>query len=167
MTSLQSAQGGMQQHQFGTLNVVGWAGDYGDGRDMAFLLLFSLGDGPATPEETTAAMRQFATDLGLSVGGDIVDATAPGRRQFPVTALVEGGQVALSLPGMRVQYATPPEWVTAAHDRGHLYFLLATRPWSQGNPGGKIEPEALRAFVSDETLATSAHCLLPVMRVAR
>ncbi|WP_369207070.1 DUF5949 family protein [Streptomyces sp. PU-14G] len=166
MTSPQTAQGGMQQHQFGTLSVVGWAGDYGDGRDMAFLLIFPFGDGPGSREETAAAMRQLVADLGLSVGGELVDATEGGR-QSRVTALVEGGQVALRMPKMSVQYATPPRWIAAAQERGHLYLLVATQPWSHPLPEKEIGEEALRAFVSDEMLATSAHCLLPVMRVAR
>ncbi|MBQ1119643.1 DUF5949 family protein [Streptomyces sp. B15] len=166
MTSPQTAQGGIQQQQFGTLSVVGWAGEYGDGRDMAFLLLFSLGDGTGTREETVAAMRQLAERAGLTVGGDIVDATSSGR-QFPVSVLVEAGQVALTMPKMSVQYPTPPEWVAAAHDRGHVYFLLATHPWPQARLENGIDQEALREFVSDEMLAASAHCLLPVRRLAR
>ncbi|MGP3986582.1 DUF5949 family protein [Streptomyces sp. 3N207] len=165
MTSLQAAQGGIQQ-QLGTLSVVGWAGEYGDGRDMAFLLVFSLGDGAGTREETVAAMRQLAESTGLTVGGDILDATSAGR-QFPVTALVEGGQVALTMPKMSVQYSTPPEWVAAAHDRGHVYFLLATQPWPQVRLGNEIQQDALREFLSEEVLSTSAHCLLPVRRLAR
>ncbi|MFI8851671.1 DUF5949 family protein [Streptomyces sp. 891-h] len=166
MTSPQTAQGGIQQQQFGTLSVVGWAGEYGDGRDMAFLLLFSLGDGVGTREETAAAMRQLAEGAGLKVGGEVLDATTAGR-QFPVTVLVEAGQVALTLPRMSVQYPTPPEWVAAAHDRGHVYFLLATEPWTQARHDDQVDQESLREFVSDETLATSAHCLLPVRRLAR
>ncbi|MBO8194941.1 hypothetical protein ITI46_25270 [Streptomyces oryzae] len=165
MTSLQAAQGGIQQ-QLGTLSVVGWAGEYGDGRDMAFLLVFSLGDGTGSQEETAAALRQLAGTAGLTVGGDVVDATSAGR-QFPVTALVEGGQVALTMPKMSVQYSTPPEWIAAAQDRGHIYFLLATRPWSQVHLGNEIQQEALREFLSEEVLSTSAHCLLPVRRLAR
>jgi hypothetical protein len=166
MTSPQTAQGGIRQNPFGTLSVVGWAGDYGDGRDMAFLLLFSLGDGEGTEEETAAAMRQLAKQAGLTVGGNILDATSAGR-QFPVTAVVEGGQVALTMPKMSVQYRTPPEWVSAAQDRGHVYFLVATHPWSQMSETDAIDQEALREFMTDEVLNASAHCLLPVRRLAR
>ncbi|MGI5348846.1 DUF5949 family protein [Streptomyces sp. CA-250714] len=164
MTSLQAAQGGIQQ-QVGTLSVVGWAGEYGDGRDVAFLLVFSLGDGAGTREETAAGMRQLAEAAGLTVGGNIVDATSAGR-QFPVTVLVEGGQVALTMPNMSVKYSTPPEWIAAAHDRGHVYFLFATQPWPL-HLGNEIQQEELREFLSDEVLSTSAHCLLPVRRLAR
>ncbi|GAA2602949.1 DUF5949 family protein [Streptomyces axinellae] len=164
MTIPQTAQGGLRQQQFGTLTVIGWAGAYEDGRDMAFLLAYSLGDGPAGPQGTRAATKQVITEAGLPLGGEVVDGSA--RRGLPVTLLVEGGQAVLTMPKLTVQYPAPPEWITAARQRGQVYFMFATDPWPEGAPGANVVEDALREFVSEEMMASAAHCLLPVRSLA-
>ncbi|UNS98965.1 DUF5949 family protein [Streptomyces tubbatahanensis] len=165
MTSPQAAQSGTQQRDFGTLTVLGWAGEYGDGRDMAFLLVYSLGDGAGGRAATVAAMHKLAQEAGLPVGTEAVDAAAAGRR-FPVTLIVEGGQAALTMPKLTAQYPAPPEWVAAARERGQVYFMLATTPWPQAPSGAAVGEQALREYVSEEMMSSAAHCLLPVRTLA-
>ncbi|WP_431981977.1 DUF5949 family protein [Streptomyces qinglanensis] len=163
MTSPHAAPGGIQQQQFGTLTVIGWAGEYEDGRDMAFLLAYSLGDGADGPEAASRAMRQLAQEVGLPVG-EVVNAAE--NRNFPVTLLVEGGQAVLRMPKLTAQYVAPPQWLAAAQDRGLVYFMLASTPWPQARPGVEIGEQALRQFVSEEMMSTAAHCMLPVRGLA-
>lgn len=166
MTSPQTAQGGFRQRSLGTLTVLGWAGPYGDGQDMAFLLVYSLGDGADGPAGTAAAMHTLAEEVGLPVGTEAVDVATAGRR-FPLTLIVEGGQAALTMPKLTVQYPAPPEWVAAARERGQVYLMMATTPWPQAASGTAIGEQALREFVSEEMMASAAHCLLPVRGLSR
>ena len=165
MTSPQTAQGGIQQRQLGTLTVIGWTGEHpDDGRDMPFLLAYSLGDGPEGPEGTAAAIRQLLAETGLPIGGELVDGTS--GRNLPLTLLVEAGQAVLTMPKLTAQYPATPEWLDAAHLRGLAYFMFATKPWPGGAPGTPVTDDALRAFVDDDMMATSAHCVLPVRGIA-
>lgn len=164
MTSPQTASGGIQQRQLGTLTVIGWSGEHPeDGRDMAFLLAYSLGDGPGGPEATREAARRLLEETGLPVGGELLDGTAGAR--LPLKLLVEAGKAVLTMPKLTAQYPVTPEWLRAARERGHVYFMFATRPWPEGVPGAPVSEEALQGFVDEEMMASSAHCVLPVQRI--
>ncbi|MFJ7628863.1 DUF5949 family protein [Streptomyces sp. NPDC097595] len=162
MTSPQTANGTFTQAQLGTLILIGWSGEYRQsGRDAAFLLAYSLGDGSEGPAAGEHAMRLALQRCGLAVGGEPVRADeTPG---LPVKLLVQAGQAVLTLPHFKAQYPVPPEWLAAANEQGEVHAMFATRPWPQGAPGLPVGEAELRAFAGDpDTLATSAHCVLPV-----
>lgn len=163
MTSTDNAQRIFRPAELGTLVVVAWSGKHpDDDHDMPFLLAYPLGDGTAGHEGVTEAARTLLADTGLPVGGELLDGTRSGT--LPVTLLVEAGSAALTMPPqLNAQCEVPPEWFTAARQRGYAYFIFATRPWPQAVPGREITDEALSAFVGDEEMLTSsAHVLLPV-----
>ncbi|MFD4947422.1 DUF5949 family protein [Streptomyces sp. NPDC058239] len=162
MTSPQAATGTFTQAQLGTITLIGWSGEHPDGGDdVAFLLVYSLGDGTDGPAAGEAAMRVALDRSGLTVGaGPVHAAETPG---LPVKLLVQAGQAVLTLPHFTAQYPAPPEWLAAAHERGEVHAMFATRPWPQGTPGRPVSEELLRSFAGDEEVVmTSAHCVLPV-----
>lgn len=162
MTTPQAARGGIQQ--LGTLTVIGWSGEHPeDGRDMAFLLAYSLGDGPGGPEATREATRRHLEENGLPLGSELVDGTSGGR--LPMKLIVEAGKAVLTMPKLTAQYPATPEWLDAARERGHVYFMFATRPWPEATPGAPVSEEDLRGFVNEEMMTSSAHCVLPVQRL--
>lgn len=166
MTS-QTARSGFQQRQFGTLTVIGWTGEHPeDQRDMPFLLVYSLGDGPDGPEAGEEALRAMLRQVGLPIGTELMDGTADGAH-LPVSLMVEGGQAVVTMPHFTAQYPATPEWLRAVGERGVAYFMFATRPWPEGTPGATVEEDALRGFVSEEMMAGAAHCLLPVRALKR
>ncbi|MFD7440039.1 DUF5949 family protein [Streptomyces sp. NPDC059909] len=165
MTSTSGAVRAFRPAQLGTLVVIAWSGEHPDDeRDMPFLLAYSLGDGDGGPEGVEAAARKLLDDIGLPVGTDYVDAAqAVG---LPITLLVEAGQAILTMPHFTAQCAVPREWLAAVRDRGHVYFIFATRAWPEAAPGVPVGEEGLRGFVGDEDmLSTAAHCLLPVRQL--
>ncbi|MFG2627468.1 DUF5949 family protein [Streptomyces sp. NPDC048473] len=162
MTAPQTATGTFSQAQLGTITLIGWSGEHPvGGHDVAFLLVYSLGDGTDGPAAGEAAMRVALDRSGLPVGAGPVYATeAPG---LPVKLLVQAGQAVLTLPHFTAQYPAPPEWLAAAEERGEVHAMFATRPWPQGTPGRPVSEELLRSFAGDEEIImTSAHCVLPV-----
>ncbi|MBT2511603.1 hypothetical protein J7I98_38665 [Streptomyces sp. ISL-98] len=161
MTSPQSSESRLDQSNLGTISVMAWAGEHvDDGRDMAFLLAYSLGDGAAGPEAAEEAVRHLLTQSGLPIGGGVVDGS---RSSLPMTVLVEDGSASLSTPYLNARCLVPEQWTTAARKRDHVYFMFTTRPWPQGAPGVAVAEEDLKAFLCDEaTISASAHCLLPV-----
>lgn len=162
MTSPRTATGTFTQAQLGTLSLIGWSGEHPDGgHDVAFLLVYSLGDGTDGPAAGEAAMRVALERCGLPVGAGLVRAAeTPG---LPVKLLVQAGQAVLTLPHFTAQYRVPPEWLVAACDQGEVYAMFATRPWPAAVPGRPVSEELLRSFAADEEVVmTSAHCLLPV-----
>lgn len=164
MTIPQTAQGGPRQDQCGTFTTIGWSGESPqDGRDMAFLVVFSLGDTAEGPEACREATRRFLQSAGLPVG-QMLDGT--DGRPLPVTLLVEGRQAVLTLPKLMVQYPVRQEWLDAALQRQQVYFMFATKPWPLAQQESAIDEDALRAFVDEEMMTTSAHCLLPVRSLA-
>jgi hypothetical protein len=143
----------------GTLVVMAWSGEQPDG-DMPYLLAYSLGDGANGPEGSAAAVGRLLEANGLALGDSVVDATR--RPDFPVSLRVEADQAVVGMPRLNAQCPVPPEWLAAVGERGHAYFLFATRPWPEAEPGKPVEPEALAAFVGDEeTLKKAAHALIP------
>ncbi|MGW1882716.1 DUF5949 family protein [Streptomyces sp. NPDC001970] len=165
MTSTSGAVRAFRPAQLGTLGVIAWSGEHPDDeRDMPFLLAYSLGDGDLGPEGVEVAARQLLDEVGLPVGTEYVDAAqAVG---FPLTLLVEADQAVLTMPHLSAQCPVPPEWLAAVRERGHVYFLFATRPWPQAAPGVPVTEEQLRNFVGDEEmLVRAAHCLLPVRQL--
>ncbi|MDJ0340333.1 DUF5949 family protein [Streptomyces sp. H10-C2] len=151
-----------RQRQMGTLAVIPWAGEHlEDEKDIAFLLAYSLGDGEDGPEAAEEAIRTVLEEVGLPIGGTILDIAQVPR--VPVKLLVEGGQAVLTMPYLHASCPAPDQWVDAARERGMVYFMFATRPWPQATPGKAISEEELKAFAGDEAmLTTSAHCFLPV-----
>ncbi|SDM29092.1 hypothetical protein SAMN05444921_106105 [Streptomyces wuyuanensis] len=165
VTSTPSAVRAFRPARLGTLVVIAWSGEHPDDeRDMPFLLAYALGDGEDGPEGAEAAARQLLDDVGLPVGTEFVDAAESVG--LPVTLLVEAGQAVLTMPHLTAQCTVPPEWLAAVGDRGHVYFIFATRPWPEAVPGVPVSEEGLRGFVGDEAvLSTAAHCLLPVRQL--
>ncbi|GAB2781001.1 DUF5949 family protein [Streptomyces sp. NPDC054796] len=161
MTATPPDTGQFQHSQFGTLTVIGWTGAHPeDNEDMPFLLAYSLGDGRDGPEVAEAAARRLIGDAGLTVGGVMPDSSQVNR--LPLKLIVQGGQAVLTMPHMTTQYPAPPEWVAAADKRKQVYFMIATRPWPEAKPGRPVSEEALKSFVDEDMLASSAHCVLPV-----
>lgn len=161
MTSPKSPTLPYSPAQLGTQILIGWSGANPEGRDTAFLLAYSLGDGADGPEAGERAMRTALERSGLRVGGETLDAT--GMPNLPVKLLVQAGQAVLTLPHFKAQYSVPPEWLAAARAEGTVHGMFATRPWPVGVPGQPVGEEQLRAFVGDPAvIASSAHCLLPV-----
>ncbi|OEJ40034.1 hypothetical protein AR457_17035 [Streptomyces agglomeratus] len=160
MTS-QTAQTAVEQSHLGTISVIAWSGEnIDDGRDMAFLLAYSLGDGSAGPEAGEKAVRALLEQTGLPVGGGIFDGS---KSKEPISLLLESGSASLTMPSLRVQCLVPEEWTAAALKRKHVHFIFTTRPWPGGTPGVPVDAEDLKAFVADEeVIAASAHCVIPV-----
>jgi hypothetical protein len=150
------------QRRIGTFMMMGWAGEnHDDGRDMPFLMAYSLGDGPDGPEAGQEALLAVAAEIRLPVGGTILDVSH--ARRVSVRLLVEGGKAVLSMPYLHAACPMPERWVAAAHDRGAVYLILASRPWPEATPGRVLTEEQLQAFAGDEeTLSTAAHCIVPV-----
>lgn len=162
MSQTNTAANSTLQRRLGTLVVIPWAGEHHeDGRDMPFLMAYSLGDGPDGPESGQEAALAVAEEIGLPIGGAILDvAQAPGVR---LKVLVEGGKAVLTMPYLHAACPVPEQWVAAAQDRGAVYFILATRPWPEAKPGSPVTEETLQGFAGDpEVLGTAAHCLVPV-----
>ncbi|WP_029391370.1 DUF5949 family protein [Streptomyces xiaopingdaonensis] len=166
MTSTQAGMTGFRPSLFGTMSVLGWTGPHpDDGEDVPFLLAYSLGDGEEGPQGGAEAARQLLRETGLPIGGEVPDASH--TRRLPMTLLVQGGQAALTMPHVSVRYPAPTEWLTAAQDRGEVYFMFATLPWPEARPGAEVTEEQLRGFVDEEMMASSAHCMLPVSGLRR
>ncbi|MFJ1549598.1 DUF5949 family protein [Streptomyces sp. NPDC088246] len=161
-TSPQTAAGAFTRARLGTITLIGWSGEHPDGgHDVAFLLVYSLGDGTDGPAAGEAAMRVALDRSGLPVGAGPVHAVeTPG---LPVKLLVQPGQAVLTLPHFTAQYPAPSEWLAAARERGEVHAMFATRPWHRGTPGRPVSDELLRSFAGDEeVIMTSTHCVLPV-----
>jgi hypothetical protein len=160
VTSTSSETRPFHAPDLGTLVVMAWSGEAPDG-DMPYLLAYSLGDGAAGPEGSTAAVEALLENNDLPVGGDLVDGKA--RPSLPVSLLVESGAAVVTMPGFNAQCVPPQEWLDAVGERGFAYFVFTTRPWPEAEPGKPVAPEALSAFVgAEETLKSAAHVLLPV-----
>jgi hypothetical protein len=159
VTSTSSETRPFRAADLGTLVLMAFSGEAPDG-DMPYLLAYTLGDGAGGPEGSTAAVAELLRNNGLSVGEQIVD----GARQpsLPLTLLVEAGQAVVNMPYFNAQCTVPPEWLAAIGERGYAYFLFATRPWPEAEPGKPVAPESLTAFAGDEeVLNSAAHALLP------
>ncbi|MFK4691906.1 DUF5949 family protein [Streptomyces pristinaespiralis] len=164
MTTANTPRSAVNRSRLGTLSLLAWTGDPAQGHDTPYLLTYSLGDGvdgPAAGEEAALAM---ITELGLTVGDEMHDHTHDGSH--PIQLLVEGGQAVVNMPYLKAQCPAPPEWLAAADRRGHVHFMIASRPWPEGRPGEPVSDEAFQSFLGDETtLVSSAHVLLPVSRL--
>jgi hypothetical protein len=147
--------------RLGTLMVIPWAGaSEEDGQDMAFLMAYSLGDGVDGPEGTQQAVLEAAEEIGLPVGGAILDVASAQRP--PVKVLVEGGKAMVSMRYLHANCPVPDQWTAAARARRSVYLILASRPWPQAVQGAVLTEEDLRAFAADpEVLGTAAHALVP------
>ncbi|MCA1223956.1 DUF5949 family protein [Streptomyces sp. 8L] len=151
----------------GTLSVIPWTSDPAEGeRKAPFLLAYSLGDGREGPAAGEQALHTVLGEMGLRPGGDTVDLAS--RQSAPITLLVEAGRAVLTMPYLNAQCPVPPEWEADARSIGRVYFIVATKPWTDGVPGLPVTEEQLRAFVgNEEVLATAMHCLLPVRSLTR
>lgn len=161
MTSSQTSEMQIDQSHLGTITVIAWSGaNADDGKDMPFLLAYSLGDGSAGPEAGEEAIRQLLEKSGLPVGAGVVDGSPSS---IPVRVLVEGNSATLTVQHLNAQCVVPEEWTAAAHQRKQVYFMFTTRPWPQAAPGIPVEEDVLKAFLGDEDMITaSAHCVIPV-----
>jgi hypothetical protein len=163
MTSTKSASDAARYTPLlGTLSVIPWTSDPSLGeRNAPFLLAYSLGDGSEGPEAGEDALRTVLDEIGLRPGGDIVDVSRTPA--VGITLLVEAGRAVLTMPYLHAQCPVPPEWERDAREEGEVYFMVATRPWSEAVPGRPVTEEQLRAFVGDQAmLSGAAHCLVPV-----
>ncbi|MBM7441086.1 DUF5949 family protein [Streptomyces sp. HB132] len=162
MTSPKAATAPYSPAQLGTQILIGWSGSNpGTGRETAFLLTYSLGDGPDGPEVGASAMHTALQRSGLRVGGETLDAS--DLPNLPVKLLVQAGQAVLTMPHFKAQYTVPREWLDVALSEGKVHGMFATRPWPVAVPGQPVSEELLRSFVGDpEIIRTSAHCLMPV-----
>jgi hypothetical protein len=162
MTQTNTSSGTSLLSRLGTLVVIPWAGEsQDDGRDMAFLMAYTLGDGVAGREGSEEAALTVAKEAGLPVGGAVLDVAQVPKS--PVKVLVEGGKAVLTMPYLHVASPVPEQWVAAARARGTVYVILASRPWPEAVPGRAVTEAALQAFAADEdVLRTAAHCLVPV-----
>ncbi|MBM9505795.1 DUF5949 family protein [Actinacidiphila acididurans] len=162
MSQTNTASAASIQSRLGTLAVIPWAGEHPeDGADIPFLMAYSLGDGIEGPSGTEAAVLAATEEIGLPVGGMILDLAYVPRTDVKV--LVEGGKAVLTMPYLHVTCPVPDEWTTAARLRGSVYLIFASRPWPEAAPGAEVGEEALRAFAGDhDVLTTAAHCLVPV-----
>ncbi|TQK52197.1 hypothetical protein FBY35_2624 [Streptomyces sp. SLBN-118] len=166
MTTASPSQNTVQRSHLGTLSVLAWTGDPEEGHDMPYLIAYSLGDGAAGAEAGEAALLAVIDELGLTPGGGLYDATVANNS--PIRLLVEGGHAVLNMPYLSVQCRAPQEWLTAAEQRGHAHFMVASRPWPEAVPGRPVTEEMLQAFLGDQdTLTSAAHILLPVSRLRR
>ncbi|MFF9898735.1 DUF5949 family protein [Streptomyces longispororuber] len=164
MTSPPSGQLPFRAADLGTLGVIAWSGEHPEEeQDMAFLMAYSLGDAEGGPETTAGAVGTLLHNAGLPVGGPVLDGAQDPR--LPVSLVVEGGEAVVNMTYVNARCAVPPEWLAAARDRGHAYFLMTTRAWPEGAPGTPVSEQSLRDFAGDEeTLTNAAHCLLPLPR---
>lgn len=164
MTSTQTTETALNHAHLGTIAVLAWAGENSDdGRDVAFLLGYALGDGSGTEEEGTAAVRALLAGAGLPVGTGIVNGALSS---VPVSLLVDGANAVLTLPGLNVTCTVPPEWAAAAEKRGQVHLMFTTRTWPECAPGKPVGEVQLQEFVGDEeTIRTAAHCRLPAARL--
>ncbi|QNS04884.1 DUF5949 family protein [Streptomyces xanthii] len=164
MTSTSSIETTFRPGDLGTLAVIAWSGEHDDGQgDMPFLLAYSLGDSPAGPAGSEAAVRALLGNNGLSIGTAVHDGSR--HPSFPVSLLVEAGQAVVTMPWLNAQCPVPPEWIAASEARGSAYFLFTARPWSAA-PGQAVDEQELRQFAgAEETLTAAAHCLLPIRRL--
>ncbi len=162
MTSPKAATAPYSPAQLGTQILIGWSGSNpGTGRETAFLLAYSLGDGADGPEAGESAARTALERSGLRVGGETLDAS--DLPSLPVKLLVQAGQAVVTLPHFTAQCTMPREWLDAARSEGRVHGMFATRPWPAAVPGQPVSEELLRSFVTDpEVIRTSAHCLMPV-----
>jgi hypothetical protein len=164
VTSTSSIDTTFRPGDLGTLAVIAWSGEHGDGQgDMPFLLAYSLGDSPAGPAGSEAAVRALLRNNGLTVGTTVHDGSR--HPSFPVSVLVEAGQAVVTMPWLNAQCTVPPEWLAAAEARGTAYFLFTARPWNAA-PGRPVSEQDLQWFAgAEETLTAAAHCLLPIRRL--
>ncbi|MFI5620792.1 DUF5949 family protein [Streptomyces sp. NPDC051567] len=162
-----STQAETDRSLLGTLAVLAWIGDPSEGHDIPYLLAYTLGDGPQGREAGEEAARGLMKEIGLRIGDVVMDGTR-NPAGFPVQILLEGDQIALTLPGMNARCTAPPEWVDAADESGQAYFLFATRAWPEAVPGKPVDADALKEFAGAEAVLTdSAHCVLEVRRLQK
>ncbi|GAA3720947.1 DUF5949 family protein [Streptomyces tremellae] len=146
----------------GTLSVIPWTKDPAEGeRSAPFLLAYSLGDGRQGPAAGEEALHAVLGEIGLEPGTETVDLA--DRPSVAIKLLVEAGRAVLTMPYLNAQCPVPPEWEQDARRAGRVYFIVATKPWTDGVPGRPVSEDQLRAFVGNpEVVATAAHCLVPV-----
>jgi hypothetical protein len=166
MTTAEASENIVDRRQLGTLSVLAWTGGPDEGHDMPYLIAYSLGDGPAGAEAGEKAILAMIEEMGLTVGAGLIDHTCVDNSRIKL--LVEGGHAVLTMPQLSAQCPAPPEWLRAVEERGHAYFMVASRPWPQAAPGERVTEEVLQSFLDDEQmLLTAAHVLLPVSQLRR
>ncbi|HEY9367864.1 DUF5949 family protein [Streptomyces sp.] len=164
MTSPNAISRARSANPLGTLTVIPWTiGPTAEKNITAFLMVYSLGDGPDGPEACEASMRQALQGMGLQIGGELADGA---QAALGVHLLVEAQQAVLTLPFMKVQCPVPAEWEAAAHQNGQVVLLCPTTPWPEAVPGETVTEARLKTFVTDERVVkNSAHLVMPVRRI--
>ncbi|MEU5099168.1 DUF5949 family protein [Streptomyces sp. NPDC020996] len=152
MTTIPRETPSLRTSDLGKIVIMAWNRPTDRG-DLPYLLACSLGD----REHSSAAVEQLLLSAGLTVGGDVFDATR--RSDLPVSLLVVPGSAVFTMPHITVQFVPPEGWLTAAEEQGVACLVFTTRPWAGGEPG---DYQALAAFANDEeTLKSSARVILP------
>ncbi|WP_324789503.1 DUF5949 family protein [Streptomyces sp. H51] len=152
MTTPPRATPSLRTSDLGKIVVMAWNRPTERGT-LPYLLACSLGD----REHSSAAVEQLLLSTGLTVGGDVVDATR--RSDLPVSLLVVPGSAVFTMPHITAQFVPPEGWLAAAEEQGIACLVFTTRPWAGGDPG---DYGALAAFANDEeTLKSSARVVVP------
>jgi hypothetical protein len=148
MSQTNTASDASMLSRLGTLVVIPWSGEnQEDGRDTAFLMAYTLGNGVEGPAGSEAAVLAVARQAGLPVGGEILDFA--WAQKAPVKVLVEGGKAILTMPYLHAVCPVPDEWTAAARSRGTVYVILASKPWPRAVPRSRISEADLQAFAAD------------------
>ncbi|WP_159047817.1 DUF5949 family protein [Streptomyces sp. WM6378] len=146
------------QSVFGTLSSTGWLGEHpGDGKDFAFLMLYGLGDGVASPRSAQGALREVLQAWGMREGVLAVDPVIDGT---PVTVVVEGIQATVTgLPGVTPVRPTSQEWADVACARRQVFLGITSRIYTAADRSDT----ALSAFFKESrTIDATASLLVPV-----
>ncbi|MCX2184966.1 DUF5949 family protein [Streptomyces sp. SKN60] len=165
MTTSNVAAKAHSAHSMGTLTVISWTlGPTDDMPATPFLMVYSLGDGQHGPEAVEAELRTTLEDMGVQIGGIVVDAGQD--RGVGAHLLVEAGRAVLTLPFMNAQCLVPPEWQAAAYETGHVIVKIPVVPWPDARPGVPVTEDGLKAFLMDDHVVRNSGLIaVPVSRI--
>ncbi|XIE79985.1 DUF5949 family protein [Streptomyces sp. SBR177] len=152
-------------HSMGTLTAVSWTlGPTDDMPATPFLMVYSLGDGQHGPEAVEAELRSTLEDMGVPIGGVVVDAGQD--RGIGAHLLVEAERAVLTLPFMNAQCMVSAEWQAAAYETGHVIVKIPVVPWPEAQPGVPVAKDRLKAFLTDDhVVRNSGLVAVPVSRI--
>ncbi|MEU8621778.1 DUF5949 family protein [Streptomyces sp. NPDC048623] len=165
MTTSNAVSKAHSAHSIGTLTVISWTlGPTDDIPATPFLMVYSLGDGLHGPEAGEAELRSTLEDMGVPIGGIVVDAAQ--ERGIGAHLLVEAGRAVLTMPFMNAQCLVPEDWQAAAYATGHVIVKVPVVPWPDAQPGVPIAEDRLKAFLTDEHVVRNSGLIaVPVSRI--
>ncbi|MFF0437701.1 DUF5949 family protein [Streptomyces sp. NPDC004327] len=165
MTTSHVASKAHSAHSMGTLTVISWTlGPTDEMPATPFLMVYSLGDGLHGREAGEAELRQTLEDMGVPVGGVVVDAGQD--RGIGAHLLVEAERAVLTLPFMNAQCPVSAEWQAAAHETGHVIVKIPVVPWPDAQPGAQLAEDRLKAFLMDDAVVRNSGLVaVPVSRI--